>query len=77
MLLNLTLQENQNLSNIIQMSLQGKTRQNSMQTDGNSSLVHSEYTLPYIVHALAHHPSCPNIDECKDVKAYEPIYRYI
>ncbi|KAL4585339.1 hypothetical protein LXL04_009957 [Taraxacum kok-saghyz] len=31
--------------------------------------------LPYLVHALAHHPSCPNIDECKDVKAYEPIYR--
>ncbi|KAD4982238.1 hypothetical protein E3N88_18909 [Mikania micrantha] len=34
-----------------------------------------EYILPYLVHALAHHPSCPNIDECKDVKAYEPIYR--
>nr|GEV61445.1 sister chromatid cohesion protein PDS5 homolog B-like isoform X1 [Tanacetum cinerariifolium] len=68
-------EENQNLSNIIQMSLQGKTRQNIMQTDGNSSLVHSEFILPYIVHALAHHPSCPNIDECKDVKAYEPIYR--
>ncbi|KAI3499028.1 hypothetical protein L1887_34820 [Cichorium endivia] len=40
--------------------------------EGNSSLV---YILPYFVHALAHHPSCPNIDECKDVKAYEPIYR--
>ncbi|KAI3745336.1 hypothetical protein L1987_58447 [Smallanthus sonchifolius] len=34
-----------------------------------------EYILPYLVYALAHHPSCPNIDECKDVKAYEPIYR--
>ncbi|KAI7731479.1 hypothetical protein M8C21_026903, partial [Ambrosia artemisiifolia] len=31
--------------------------------------------LPYLVHALAHHPSCPKIDECKDIKAYEPIYR--
>ncbi|MFS7890440.1 putative sister chromatid cohesion protein Pds5 [Helianthus anomalus] len=34
-----------------------------------------EYILPYLVHALAHHPSCPKIDECKDIKAYEPIYR--
>ncbi|KAK9051851.1 hypothetical protein SSX86_028479 [Deinandra increscens subsp. villosa] len=34
-----------------------------------------EYILPYLVHALAHHPSCPNVDECKDIKAYEPIYR--
>ncbi|KAM0049108.1 putative sister chromatid cohesion protein Pds5 [Helianthus debilis subsp. tardiflorus] len=34
-----------------------------------------EYILPYLVHALAHHPSCPKIDECKDIKAYELIYR--
>nr|XP_043623301.1 sister chromatid cohesion protein PDS5 homolog B-like isoform X2 [Erigeron canadensis] len=54
--------ENQYLRDIIQIS-------------GNSSAVWSEYLLPYLIHALAHHPSFPNIDECKDVKAYEPIYR--
>lgn len=46
-----------------------------IQSGGNSSVVQPEYILPYLIHALAHHPSCPNIDECKDVKAYEPIYR--
>ncbi|XP_076937264.1 sister chromatid cohesion protein PDS5 homolog A-like, partial [Bidens hawaiensis] len=34
-----------------------------------------KHVLPYLVHALAHHPSCPNIDECKDIKAYEPIFK--
>ncbi|KAI3718580.1 hypothetical protein L6452_19457 [Arctium lappa] len=68
-------EENQHLSDIIQMSRQGKARQLSMPTDGNSLVVQPEYILPYLVHAFAHHPSCPNIDECKDVKAYEPIYR--
>nr|XP_043610025.1 sister chromatid cohesion protein PDS5 homolog A isoform X2 [Erigeron canadensis] len=64
-----------NLNDIIQMCQQGKVRQLSMQSDGNSSVVHPEYMLPYLIHALAHHPSCPNVDECKDLKAYEPIYR--
>ncbi|KAJ9563026.1 hypothetical protein OSB04_008186 [Centaurea solstitialis] len=68
-------EENRHLSDIIQMSRQGKARELSVQTDGNSLVVQPEYILPYLVHALAHHPSCPNIDECKDVKAYEPIYR--
>ncbi|KVH96669.1 Armadillo-like helical [Cynara cardunculus var. scolymus] len=68
-------EEEKHLSDIIQMSRQGKAQELSMQTDGNSLVVQPEYILPYLVHALAHHPSCPNVDECKDIKAYEPIYR--
>nr|GEU32782.1 sister chromatid cohesion protein PDS5 homolog B-like isoform X1 [Tanacetum cinerariifolium] len=67
--------EHRNLNDIIQMCQQGKARHISVQSDGNSSVVHPEYILPYLIHALAHDPSCPDIDECKDVKAYEPIYR--
>lgn len=69
------MQEKQNLAEIIQMYHQTKSRQSSMQSDGNALTAYPEYILPYIVHALAHH-SCPDIDECKDVKAFEPIYRY-
>ncbi|XP_023738214.1 sister chromatid cohesion protein PDS5 homolog A isoform X1 [Lactuca sativa] len=58
-------EENQSLSEILEMCEQWK------KANGNSSV----YILPYLIHALAHHPSCPNIDECKDVKAYEPIFR--
>ncbi|CAH1423707.1 unnamed protein product [Lactuca virosa] len=57
-------EENQSFSEILEMCEQWKA-------NGNSSV----YILPYLIHALAHHPSCPNIDECKDVKAYEPIFR--
>lgn len=68
-------QEKQNLADIIQMYHQTKARHLSMQSDANSLTAYPEYILPYLVHALAHH-SCPNIDECKDVKAFEVIYRY-
>jgi sister-chromatid-cohesion protein PDS5 len=47
-----------------------------VQSDANPLSVYPEYILPYLVHALAHQ-SCPNVDECKDIKAFEPIYRYI
>ncbi|XP_031270403.1 sister chromatid cohesion protein PDS5 homolog A-like [Pistacia vera] len=63
-------EEKQNLADIIQM----KARQISVQSDANSSTAYPEYILPYVVHTLAHH-SCPNIDECKDVKAFELVYR--
>ncbi|XP_052202932.1 sister chromatid cohesion protein PDS5 homolog A isoform X2 [Diospyros lotus] len=56
---------------------QGKARQLSLQSDANSSVVYPEYLLPYLVHALAHHSSCPNVDESRDVKAFEPIYRQL
>lgn len=70
------MQDKQNLADIIQMYHQAKARQLSVQSDGNSLTNYPEYILPFLVHALAHH-SCPNIDECKDVKAFELIYRYI
>ncbi|CAK9156797.1 unnamed protein product [Ilex paraguariensis] len=70
-------QDKHKLGDIIQMCQQGKARQLSMQSDGNSPVVCPEYILPYLVHGLAHHSSCPNVDECKDVKAFEPIYRQL
>ena len=70
------MQDKQNLADIIQMYHQAKARQHSVQSDGNSLTNYPEYILPFLVHALAHH-SCPNIDECKEVKAFELIYRYI
>lgn len=69
-------EEKQNLADIIQMYHQTKARHLSMQSDANSLTAYPEYILPYLVHALAHH-SCPNIDECKDVKAFEVIYRQL
>ncbi|GMY36602.1 sister chromatid cohesion protein PDS5 homolog A isoform X4 [Fagus crenata] len=69
-------EEKQNLADIIQICHQAKARQHTMPCDGNSLTAYPEYILPYLVHALAHH-SCPNIDECKDVKAFELIYRQL
>ncbi|KAL3850966.1 hypothetical protein ACJIZ3_012848 [Penstemon smallii] len=72
------LEENKrNLNDIIQMCRQVKGRQMSSQTDSNSPPVYPEYILPYLVHSLAHHPSFPNIDECKDVKSFEAMYRQL
>ncbi|XP_007026378.2 PREDICTED: sister chromatid cohesion protein PDS5 homolog A isoform X2 [Theobroma cacao] len=69
-------EEKQNLADIFQMCQQAKARQVAIQADTNSSTTYPEYILPYLVHALAHH-SCPNTDECKDVKAFELIYRQL
>lgn len=69
------MQDKQNLADIIQMHYQVKARQISMQSDANSLTTYPEYILPYLVHALAHN-SCPDVDECKDVGAYDNIYRY-
>ncbi|GMP73501.1 hypothetical protein CsSME_00031242 [Camellia sinensis var. sinensis] len=68
-------EDKHNLSDIIQMCQQGKARQLALQSDANSSVVYPEYILPYLVYALSHHSSCPNVDECRDVKAFEPVYR--
>lgn len=65
------------LNDIIQMCRQGRGRQISLQTDAISPPLYPEYILPYVVHSLAHHPSFPNVDECKDVKAFEPMYRQL
>ncbi|TKY53908.1 Sister chromatid cohesion protein PDS5-like B [Spatholobus suberectus] len=67
-------EDKQNLADIIQMHYQLKARQHSMQSDANSLTTYPEYILPYLVHALAHN-SCPNVDGCKDVGAYDDIYR--
>ncbi|KAH6775849.1 binding protein [Perilla frutescens var. hirtella] len=65
------------LNDIIQMCRQGRGRQISLQTDAISPPLYPEYILPYVVHSLAHHPSFPNVDECKDVKTFEPMYRQL
>ncbi|XP_043693210.1 sister chromatid cohesion protein PDS5 homolog B-like [Telopea speciosissima] len=65
-----------NLVEIIQMchQLRGPF---SRLCDGNPLMVYPEYILPFLVHTLAHHSSCPEIDDCKDVKAFEPVYRQL
>ncbi|KAJ6814311.1 sister chromatid cohesion protein PDS5-like protein A [Iris pallida] len=63
-----------NLLEVVQICQQVKMRQLSLQTDGSSTTTYPEYLLAYLVHVLAHHPSCPNINESKDVKDFEPIY---
>ncbi|XP_075505571.1 sister chromatid cohesion protein PDS5 homolog A-like isoform X1 [Primulina tabacum] len=72
------LEENKrNLNDIIQMCWQSRARQILSQTDGLSSQYYPEYILPYVVHSLAHHPTFPNVDECKDVKEFELLYRQL
>ncbi|CAA0837188.1 binding [Striga hermonthica] len=64
------------LNDTIQMCRQGKGRQTSLQADAMMSpSLYPEHILPYVVHSLAHHPSFPDINECKDVKSYEPMFR--
>jgi len=58
------------------MHHQAKARQLSVQSETNSTPAYPEYLVPYVVHALAHH-SCPDVDECKDVEAYELVYRQV
>ncbi|KAL6538568.1 hypothetical protein OROGR_012556 [Orobanche gracilis] len=63
------------LNDIIQMCRHGRGRQNSLQADTMSPSLYPEHILPYVVHSLAHHPSFPHIDQCKDVKLFEPMHR--
>ena len=46
-----------------------------MQSDAKLLTVYPEYTLVYLVHALAHHPRFPDLEICKDVEELEPFYR--
>ncbi|KAG0465264.1 hypothetical protein HPP92_019428 [Vanilla planifolia] len=64
----------QYLLEVVQICHQLKLRQISMQNDVSSSVMYPESILVYLVHALAHHPSSPNVDECKDLTSFEPIY---
>ncbi|GER37526.1 sister chromatid cohesion protein pds5 [Striga asiatica] len=63
------------LNDIIQMCRQGRGLKISVQADAMSPSLYPEYILPYVVHSLAHHPSFPDLDECQDVKSYEPMFR--
>ncbi|KAL2467066.1 hypothetical protein Adt_42917 [Abeliophyllum distichum] len=65
------------LNDIIRMCKQERARQVSTRSDANSAPLYPEYILPYVVHGLAHHSSCPDVDECKDVKAFETIYSHL
>ncbi|KAJ7946454.1 sister chromatid cohesion protein PDS5-like A-A-like [Quillaja saponaria] len=69
-------EDKHNFADIIQMHHQAKARQLSLQSDANSLTAYPEYILPYLVHMLAH-SSCPNIDDCKDVEAFDLIYRQL
>jgi len=57
------------------MHNQARAWQLSGQSDANSLTTSPEYIVAYLVHALAN-ISCPNIDDCKNVEAYDKIYRY-
>ena len=59
------------------MCRHGRGRQASSQTDTDSPPHSPEYLLPYVVHSLAHHPSFPSLDESRDVKTFEEMYRYL
>ncbi|KAK9152383.1 hypothetical protein Syun_010692 [Stephania yunnanensis] len=68
-------EDKHNLGEIIQICYQAKARQLPMLCDSNPLMAYPGYILPFLVHVLAHHSSCPNIDECTDTKVYEPMYR--
>ncbi|CAL9087272.1 unnamed protein product [Musa acuminata var. zebrina] len=64
----------QSLLELVQICQQVRMRQLSAQSDMNTTAAYPEYILAYVIHALSHDPSCPNIDECMDVQAFEPTY---
>ncbi|XP_028754953.1 sister chromatid cohesion protein PDS5 homolog B-A isoform X2 [Neltuma alba] len=66
----------QYLADIIQVLQQTKAREQSVQSDVNTTVTYPECILPYLVHALAHN-SCPMVDECKEVETYDNIYRQL
>uniref|UniRef100_A0A7N0UYA4 Uncharacterized protein n=1 Tax=Kalanchoe fedtschenkoi TaxID=63787 RepID=A0A7N0UYA4_KALFE len=69
-------EDKQNLREIIQMYHQAKARQLVTQSDTSPTIPYPECILPYLIHVLSHQ-SLPNIDECKDLEAYEQTYRQL
>ncbi|KAL8137333.1 hypothetical protein V2J09_003334 [Rumex salicifolius] len=65
------------LTEIIQMCRQVRARQLSLQSDASFPMPYPEFILPYLIHSLAHHPLFPCIEESKNVKPFEPIYRIL
>ncbi|XP_010227757.1 sister chromatid cohesion protein PDS5 homolog A isoform X2 [Brachypodium distachyon] len=63
-----------NLIEVAQICQQVKMRQLSVQADVNSLTAYPEYIISYLVHVLAHDPSCPTVEEYEDVNAFGPIY---
>jgi sister chromatid cohesion protein PDS5 len=63
-----------NLIEVAQICQQVKMRQLSVQADVNLLTAYPEYILSYLVHALAHDPSTPNIEEHEKVEAFGPIF---
>ncbi|KAI4964167.1 hypothetical protein ZWY2020_006951 [Hordeum vulgare] len=66
-----------NLIEVSQICQQVKMRQLSVQADVNLLTAYPEYIIPYLVHVLARDPSCPNIEEYEDIKAFGPIYCFV
>ncbi|EER88261.2 hypothetical protein BDA96_10G149900 [Sorghum bicolor] len=63
-----------NLTEVVQICQQAKMRQLSVQADMNLLTAYPEYIISFLVHALAHDPSSPGIEEHENVKAFGPIY---
>lgn len=63
-----------NIIEVAQICQQVKMRQLSVQAETNVLTAYPEYMISYLVHALSHDPSCPNIEEHEDVEAFGPIY---
>ncbi|XP_078165955.1 binding protein isoform X5 [Carex rostrata] len=63
-----------NLLEVVQICQQVKMRQLSVQADMNLLVAYPEYILAYLVHALAHDPSCPKFKEGTEIDAFGPIY---
>ncbi|KAJ0986872.1 hypothetical protein J5N97_005228 [Dioscorea zingiberensis] len=66
-----------NLLELIQICRQVKARQLSRQPDTNSLVPYPEHILVYLVHALVHHPSFPNVNQSKEIHAFDHIYRQL
>ncbi|KAJ4792820.1 hypothetical protein LUZ62_029207 [Rhynchospora pubera] len=62
-----------NILEVVQLCQQVKMRQLSVQADMNLLVAYPEYILAYLVHALAHDPSCPEFDGT-DFDVFGPIY---
>uniref|UniRef100_A0A804R2H1 Binding n=1 Tax=Zea mays TaxID=4577 RepID=A0A804R2H1_MAIZE len=63
-----------NLTEVVQICQQVKMRQLSVQADMNLLTAYPEYIISFLVHALAHDPSSPDIEEHENVKAFGPTY---
>ncbi|AQK83830.1 binding [Zea mays] len=63
-----------NLTEVVQICQQVKMRQLSVQADMDLLTAYPEYIISFLVHALAHDPSSPEIEEHENVNAFGPIY---